>query len=147
MEKDVIISIKGIQEYDGAGSDAVELVTEGRMIMDGDHYTLSYQESELTGLGGTLTTIQVEGKQITMMRVGEVNTQMVFQEGRRHLSMYNTPYGALTVGVNTRRLIADLNEQGGDIHIDYAIEIDHAVAGRNIFEMKVSEATGFSLQH
>ena len=146
MEKDVVISIKGMQNYEGEDSDTIELVTEGRLTRDEGGYTLSYQESELTGLEGTLTTIQVEGEQVTLMRVGEVNSQMVFQEGRRHLSMYNTPYGAMAIGVNTRRLLAELNDQGGDIEIDYAIEIDHAIAGRNMFQIKVKEADGISLK-
>ena len=146
MEKDVVISIKGMQQYEDADPDTIELVTEGRLQKEGESYTLSYQESEVTGLEGTLTTIQVEGEQVTLMRMGEFNAQMVFQEGRRHLSMYNTPYGAMAIGVNTRRLLADLNDQGGDIEIDYAIEIDHAIAGRNIFQIKVKEANGISLK-
>ena len=146
MEKDVVISIKGMQNYEGEDSDTIELVTEGRLTRDEGGYTLSYQESELTGLEGTLTTIQVEGEQVTLMRVGEVNSQMVFQEGRRHLSMYNTPYGAMAIGVNTRRLLAELNDQGGDIELDSAIEIDHAIAGRNRVQIKVKEADGISLK-
>ena len=145
MEKDVVISIKGIQKYEDTDPDVIELVTAGRLTRVGESYTLSYQESELTGLEGTLTTIQVEGEQVTLMRAGEVNYQMVFQEGRRHLSMYNTPYGAMAIGVNTRHLLADLTDQGGDIEIDYAIEIDHALAGRNVFQIKVSENQGGSL--
>ena len=91
MEKEVVISIKGMQNYEGALPDVVELVTQGRLAREGERYTLSYQESELTGLSGTLTTIRVDGPEVTLMRVGEFNSQMVFQEGRRHLSMYNTP--------------------------------------------------------
>ena len=140
MEKDVIISIKGTQKYDGGEPGAVELVTAGRLAQDEAGYTLSYQESELTGLEGTLTTFQVEPDRVTLLRVGEFNSQMVFQEGRRHLAMYNTPYGSMTIGVNTRHLHADLTERGGDIEIDYAIEIDHTVAGRNVFQINVREA-------
>lgn len=140
MEKAVVISIKGMQKYDNAAPDVIELVTEGRLTREGSSYTLSYQESELTGLEGTLTTIQVDGEQVTLMRVGEFTSQMVFQEGRRHLSMYNTPYGAMAIGVNTRHLLAELDDQGGDIEIDYSIEVDHAMAGRNIFRINVKEA-------
>lgn len=146
MEKDVVISIKGMQKYEGNDPDTVELVTAGRLMKDKGGYTLSYQESEITGLEGTLTTIQVEGEQVTLMRMGEFNSQMVFQEGRRHLSMYNTPYGAMSVGVNTRHLLADLSDKGGDIEIDYAIEIDHAIAGRSVFQIKVREANGATLR-
>lgn len=144
--KDVIISIKGTQKYENADQDVIELVTEGRLEREGGSYTLSYQESELTGLEGTLTTFQIEPERVTLLRVGEYNSQMVFEEGRRHMAMYNTPYGAMTVGVNTRHLLAELDDQGGDIEIDYAIEIDHAIAGRNIFQIKVKEADGISLK-
>lgn len=142
MEKSVVISVKGIQKYEGAPPDVVELVTEGVLARYGENYTLSYQESELTGLGGTLTTFQVEGDQVTLLRVGEFNSQLVFQEGRRHLSMYNTPYGAMAIGVNTRHLLAELNDQGGDIEVDYAIEVDHALAGRSVFRISVKESEG-----
>ena len=139
MEKDVIISIKGTQKYDNADPDVIELVTEGRLEREGSSYTLSYQESELTGLEGTLTTFQIEPERVTLMRVGEFNSQMVFEEGRRHLSMYDTPYGALSVGINTRKMRAELDARGGSIEIDYAIEIDHALAGQNLFRIHVRE--------
>ena len=135
----MIISIKGVQRYENADPDTMELVTAGRLEREGNSYTLSYQESELTGLEGTLTTFQIEKDRITLMRVGEVNSQMVFEEGRRHLSMYDTPYGALSVGINTRKMRAELDARGGSIEIDYAIEIDHALAGQNLFRIHVRE--------
>ena len=140
MENNVIISIQGRQSFEDQEPEVIELVTEGQLSQDGeDGYTLSYQESELTGLEGTLTTFQVEPNRVTLLRVGEVNSQMVFEEGRRHLSMYNTPYGALAVGISTRKMKAHLSEAGGSIEIDYAIEIDHAVAGENLFRIQVRQ--------
>lgn len=140
MDKSVIISIKGVQSTEGEQPEVIELVTEGKLLDCGDAgYTLTYQESQLTGLEGTLTTFQVEPDCITLMRVGEVNSQMVFEEGRRHLSMYDTPYGALSVGINTRKMRAELDARGGSIEIDYAIEIDHALAGQNLFRIHVRE--------
>ena len=140
MDKSVIISIRGVQSLNDDPPEVIELVTEGRLMDCGDAgYTLSYQESELTGLEGTLTTFQVEPDCITLMRMGEFNSQMVFQPGRRHFSMYDTPYGALSIGVNTKKMRADLDENGGEIEIDYAIEIDHAVAGENTFRIDVRE--------
>ena len=139
MEKTVMISVKGMQKYEGAPPDVVELVTEGVLARYGKSYTLSYQESELTGLEGTLTTIQVDGDEVTLLRVGEFNSQMVFREGRRHLSLYNTPYGAMTIGVHTRHLLAEFTDQGGELEVDYSVEVDHTVAGRNIFRISVKE--------
>ena len=138
MEKNVILSIRGQQTADNAEPEVIELVTEGTMTdYEGGKYTVCYQESELTGLEGTMTTIQVEGNSVSILRQGQVNSHMVFEEGRRHLTMYNTPYGALTMGVNTRRMKVALDETGGEIEIDYALEIDHAVAGENLFQISI----------
>ena len=139
MEKNVILSIRGQQTFDNnSDPEVIELVTEGTLTPhEGGRYTVRYQESELTGLEGTQTTIQVGGDSVTILREGQVNSQMVFEEGRRHLTMYNTPYGALSIGVNTRKMKVDLDETGGSIEIDYALEVDHAVAGENLFSIFV----------
>ena len=140
MQKDVIISVKGMQKYDNADPDTIELVTEGQLEKTDDGYTLTYMESQITGLGGTQTTFQVVGDRVTLMREGEVSSQMVFEEGRRHHSMYATPQGSLTVGINTLALMTELTERGGHLEIDYTIEIDHAIAGRNVFIIDIKEA-------
>ena len=138
MEKNVILSIRGQQTVDNADPEVIELVTEGTLTTrENGNYTVRYQESELTGLDGTQTTIEVESGSVTILREGQVNSQMVFEAGRRHLTMYNTPYGALSIGVNTRKMKVDLDETGGSIEIDYALEVDHAVAGENLFQIYV----------
>ena len=136
--ENVIISIKGKQLYAESRPDEMELVTAGSLKRDSQGgYSISYQDTELTGLEGTTTKLHIDGGRVTLLREGNINSQMVFEEGRRHLSMYETPYGALSIGVNTKRLRSTLCETGGDLEIDYAIEIDHMVAGQNIFRMNV----------
>ena len=135
----VLLSIRGEQYFDGVDPDATELMTEGTLELSEEGLTLRYHESALTGMEGTVTTFEVKGPQVILTRTGKVNSQMVFEEGRRHLSMYNTPYGALSVGVSTRRMRSDLRRDGGSIEIHYAIEIDHAVAGQNLFQISVRE--------
>lgn len=146
MKQDVIISILGKQDFEDAESETIQLVTQGELSWETPvDYTLCYEESPVTGLEGTLTTFQKEGETITLLRQGTVNTQMVFQKGRRHLSVYNTPYGNMSVGVNTSRLRSTLTQEGGQIEIEYAIEIDHALTGNNIFQIEVKPSTGDSL--
>lgn len=136
----VIISIKGKQIYAENSPDEMELVTSGTLKREGrGKYSISYQESELTGLEGTTTSLLIDGGKVTLLREGSINSQMVFEEGRRHLSMYETPYGALSIGVNTRRMRSTVNDKGGDLEIDYAIEIDNLLAGQNLFRMNVKK--------
>lgn len=139
MRENVIISIKGRQLFDEQEPDVMELVTSGVMEQTEDGFMLSYQESELTGLEGTTTRFHVQGSQVTLLREGEVNSLMVFEEGRRHLSMYETPYGALAIGINTRRMRTELSPHGAHIEIDYAIEVDNALTGQNLFQIHVTK--------
>ena len=136
----VIISIKGKQIYAECAPEEIELVTAGVMERDGQGgCVISYQESELTGLEGTTTKVHIDGRRVTLLREGNTNSQMGFEEGRRHLSMYETPYGALSIGVSTKRMRSTLGESGGDVEIDYAIEIDNLIAGQSLFRMSVKK--------
>ena len=146
MEKEVIISIKGKQEVGDGPAESMELVTKGWMRRMDGVYTLAYQESEVTGLEGTLTTIKVEQEEerVTLTRVGEYNSEMVFEEGNRHLSLYNTPYGAVSMGVNTRHLLAELDDNGGCVEVDYTLEVEGAVVGRNTFQIRAKDAPAAS---
>ena len=146
MEKNVIISIKGMQSYDGAGDDAIELVTEGRLLDCGDDgLSLSYQESELTGMEGTTTTFHIEKDQITLIREGTLTSEMIFQVGKKHFSPYQTPFGGIILGVNTQKAFSDMTETGGSISIRYIMEVENERVGENSFEIQVSELTPGSL--
>ena len=142
MEEHVIISIKGSQLYEGQDPDVTELVTAGTLRREQEGYTIAYQETELTGLEGTTTKLRIEGPRVTLLRQGSVNSQMIFEVGRKHLSMYETPYGALAVGIETRRLKNTVDEAGGDLEIDYAIEIDNLLAGKSLFQLNVKKKPG-----
>lgn len=134
----VLLQIRGEQDYDQTGPDATELMTEGSMVLEesGD-ITLCYQESALTGMEGTTTRFQVRGGQVILTREGTVNSQMVFEEGRQHTSLYETPYGELSVDIQTSRLRHNLTERGGVMEIQYSITVEHTAAGRNSFKIRV----------
>lgn len=142
MEENVIISIRGSQLYEGQDPDVTELVTAGTLRREKEGYTIAYQETELTGLEGTTTKLHIEGPRVTLLRQGGINSQMVFEVGRKHLSMYETPYGSLAVGIETRRLKNTVGETGGELEIDYAIEVDNLLAGKSQFQLNVKKKPG-----
>ncbi len=140
MKKDVIITIKGLQSFEDAESDSVELVTSGRFYEKNGNYYISYKESELTGLGNTTTTVKVEKNKVTVMRFGDLETHMIFEEGKKHISYYDMGFGALTVGISTKSIDKSLSDLGGRMKIDYAMEINNAVAGESALCMDIRAA-------
>ena len=133
----VLLSIRGEQYFDDIDPDATELMTEGTMALTEDGIVLSYEESELTGMEGTTTTFEVKGPRVTLTRSGAVNSQMVFEEGRQHTSLYETPFGELSVDIQTSELKHNLSERGGLMEIKYSIAVEHTVTGRNCFKIRV----------
>ena len=133
----VLLSIRGEQYFDDIDPDATELMTDGTLEVTEDGLVLSYEESELTGMEGTTTTFEVCGPRVTLTRSGAVNSQMVFEEGRQHTSLYETPFGELSVDIQTGRLRHHLTERGGIMEIQYSIAVEHTVTGRNCFKIRV----------
>lgn len=133
----VLLNIRGEQYFDDCDPDATELMTEGTMELTPAGFCLQYQESKLTGMEGTLTTFEVEDKRVILKRSGSVNSQMVFEEGRQHTSLYETPFGELSVDIQTSVLKHTLSERGGLLEIKYSIAVEHTTTGRNCFKIRV----------
>ena len=133
----VTLFIRGEQYFDDVDPDATELVTEGTLELMEEGMRLTYQETSLTGMEGTTTTFEITGPQVTLRRAGTVNSQMVFEEGRQHTSLYETPYGELSVDIQTSALRHNLSDRGGLLEIRYSIAVEHTVTGRNSFKIRV----------
>jgi uncharacterized beta-barrel protein YwiB (DUF1934 family) len=140
MKKDVIISIKGAQRPEDGESGAIELVTDGEYSFDNGNVRFSYMESELTGLNGTRTSFDIDHGTVTLTRCGTVNSSMVFQVGKKHYFAYETPFGAVTMGVDTHSIKNRLGETGGDLEIRYVIDLESAGISRNVFKINIKEA-------
>ena len=130
MKQAVMLSIRGRQTYLDQEPDVIELVTEGTLEFRDGGWDICYEESELTGLKGVTTTFRVEPAKITLTRDGNLASQMIFQEGVFHDSLYQTEFGfALMITVCASKVCYDITEAGGVIDLVYAIEIEQTTAG------------------
>ena len=129
MNIPIILSIAGSQSYMDQEPERIELVTEGSMEKTPEGWEITYQESALTGLDGVTTTFQVIPQQITLKRVGKLNSEMVFRKGEIHNSLYQMEFGALMLTVCAKEVFWDLSESGGTIDLVYGIEIEQSSAG------------------
>ena len=141
--KDVVINIHSIHAYDVTGEeDSLDFTTDGMYSYENGVCRLSYMESEVTGMPGTHTIVEVSPQGIVVDRKGSLTSRMEFREGMRNSFLYNTPYGTATMGVDTRRISHSFNEHGGSAEIDYVVDMEHTVAVRNKFKINVREQTG-----
>ena len=139
MEKEIILFVRGEQTYDGAAPEVTELATEGLMSIEGGEISLTYQESEITGMEGTTTRFVIRGDTVVLERTGMIVSRMEFRQGERSSSFYETPWGTMAVDVATTRLAHRLTERGGVMEIVFTIAVNHQVTGENRFKIRVRE--------
>lgn len=141
MEKQIILFVRGEQTYDSVSPEVTELATEGLMTIEGEEVTLTYQESEITGMEGTTTRFIVRGDTVVLERTGMIVSRMEFKQGERSSSFYETPWGTMAVDIATTKLAHRLTERGGVMEIAFTIAVNHQVTGENRFKIRVKEMT------
>ena len=138
MKKQVMLSICGRQAYVDQEPDTIELVTEGTMEYVDGGWNIQYQETELTGLAGVNTTFRIEPGKVTLTRTGGLVSEMVFQEGVRHESLYQMDFGALLIAVCASRIFAQIGDEGGMVDLVYNIDIEHNTAGTVDYHLEIT---------
>ena len=139
MMKDVWISISNHQNGGKEEEDTLIFNTAGSYFYNDGVGVLSYLESELTGLEGTRTNVMVTQDQVIVDRSGMLTGRMVFREGAKDSFPYNTPYGQVLLGINTRKIRRNFDENGGDVEIDYITDLASCYVTKNKFRISVKE--------
>ena len=129
MEREMLLTIEGTQRFHGEEPETTKLVTDGTLRKEGGVLFLSYAESELTGMRGTLTTFRIEKDRVTLTRTGTVESVMSFVVGQEDRSLYDVGFGALMITVRTERIDCQMDENGGYLEVAYAISIEDSTAG------------------
>ena len=138
MKHPVMLSICGKQSYMDQEPEIIELVTEGTLEQTETGWEIVYQESELTGLAGVTTSFAMEPGKIVLTRTGSLKSQMVFQQGVSHDSLYQMEFGALLITVCAKKIDYAISNQGGTVDLSYQIEIEQSSAGMIDYHLQIS---------
>jgi uncharacterized beta-barrel protein YwiB (DUF1934 family) len=130
MTKEVLVTISGIQIMGPAdeemANEAIEVVAPAEYFCrNGKHYIL-YEEVTEGFKGHTKNQIKVsDGPVIQMKKSGLVNSSMVFEVGKNHVTGYQTPLGEMILGVTAKNILIEEQEDRMDIRIDYTLHANY----------------------
>ena len=119
-----------LKNVTGEMPEPTEMLMEGKLLTSTHRVELVYAESELTGMQGSLTAIGFDRANpdlVSMIRTGPVRTALTFEEGKRHVCLYNTPFSEFEVCVRTIKVNNRLLEEN-KLELEYLIEIHGAQA-------------------
>jgi uncharacterized beta-barrel protein YwiB (DUF1934 family) len=119
--------------------ETIEIHSLGTMSTKEGRVEIAYEETEATGMEGATTAVSFLLDQtgvVSMVRDGAVSTVLVFETGKRHHCIYQTPFMPFEVCVHTLKVENRLLENGF-LNLDYMIEIRGARAERTKFRMEL----------
>lgn len=124
MNRNVMLTISGLHSDAEAESGSVETVVEAEYFeRNGTHYLL-YEEKEEGFQQVSKNRMKFRENLLEITRQGLLETHMIFEQGKKHKTMYRMPYGQMLLGVNTKKVY--LQEQGTEIRmeVEYTLEAD-----------------------
>lgn len=138
-KKKIWISIKGKTQQQDGPEDTVELITQGEIYKKRMSDYIIYDETEVSGLEGTTTTLKIDDGKVSIIRLGTTNSHMTFEKGRKNYNIYSTPYGDMSMMIYTQAVDVNYNSDNKptNIYVDYNVEIKGLMASRNILNIEV----------
>lgn len=148
MTKEVILTLQGLQ-FDQREEDAdkIEMVTVGDYFKKNDRHYVVYEEITEGFEQPTKNRLKFSDHMVELTRNGLVNVHMVFQENKKNMSNYNTPFGQILVGIDTKRVCIEEKEDNIVVNVDYALDINYEfLSDCHIkIDIRSKENSGFTL--
>lgn len=141
MNKEVIIKVKGIQ-----GSfmeeEAIEMITTGQYYQKSGKIYIKYEDSALDEDQITSTTIKIDEDQVSILRFGATNTQMIFEKEKDHYTPYETPFGLFELMLRTKDIQLKEDADHMTLAVDYTIDVNGTGGTASQFVVDVTNRDG-----
>lgn len=149
MTKEVLLTISGLQFNNQYDDGKVEVITTGNYyIKNGKHYIL-YDEVNEDSEEVTKSIIKVQDHVLDVTKRGYTNVHMIFEENKKNMTYYSTPFGNMLIGITSRGVDIEEKDDNISIKVDYALEINYEFLADCSIKMNVQpkESASFSLSN
>lgn len=126
MTKEVIVSIKGLQEVSAENGESVEMVSTGQYSYENNQHIIQYEEIDEEDQEITHATIVIGKDFVEIIKSGQNNVEMMFQEEQKTTSCYQTPFGDLTVGMDTTKVKIKEQEDVITVLLEYGLDMNYS---------------------
>lgn len=103
----------------GTESDQINLDTVGGFYERDGKFYITYEEHKDMGMGDSRVVLKIEPDTVTMRRMGEFATIMVYKKNEVTEFLYRVPYGELNLKIKTIDIENKLTKSGGTLRFCY----------------------------
>lgn len=129
------LDIIGMQKIDGS-STSVETHCPCTITYRNNHLYIQYTEEELSKL------IIVSENRVQLRTLGDKNSRMEFIPGTLSDGSIRTPYGILSIRINTKQLSVDdklLTEGTVTVYMEYDLMSEDTIVSVNKLDLRISK--------
>lgn len=139
MTKDVLVSIKGLQYSIEAADDEdqrIETLNRATYAFRNGHDYLSFDECFDENIT-VKNLIKFDDTFLEVNKRGAYSVHMLFEEGKKNYTNYNTPFGALMVGIDTHKITVERKENEISVFVSYGMEINYEFIADSEIELHI----------
>lgn len=130
MTKEVLIKITGLHFEGGkeanVDNEVIEVLTKGEFFQrNGKNYLLY---DEITEGADEVAHCRVKycEDSFELLKKGSSNVHMLFQRGKKNQTYYETPYGTMVIGLDTKDICVKEEEENIQIQVSYGMDVNYA---------------------
>lgn len=115
-----------------------ETITHGELCGDANDYTLTYNESVEDGIAETVIRV-LGGECVIVRRTAPMQTHMVIEAGKKHISQHKLPFGEFNLEVVGSRVESVFDENMSELQFAYVAYQDNQVVSELQFYITVKK--------
>ena len=121
------ISVKS-EIVSGDDSDSIELLCDGDYYLQNGNFYILYDEKAEMGMAECSVRVKISDEQVTVSRIGEFSSKMIYKSGEQTEFIYYTPYSSFPIVIKTNDVECAFNEYGGKLTLNYSLDIQGEVS-------------------
>ena len=125
MTKEVLISITGLQMSPDEDQDTVEVIAAGEYYFRNGKHFLVYEEAVEGSTETTKNVIKFTEDYMEVTKKGVTNVHMVFEQDKKNVTYYYTPYGSLLIGIDAKQIQVVQDGEEMQICCAYALDMNY----------------------
>lgn len=139
LSKKVIVNVRSTQSINNEkdAQEVIELITPGEFFKKENIYFAVYEETEISGMQGTTTTLKIGDDEVNLIRIGKVNSCLRFKKGKKDVSFYKTQYGIIELVVEVLEIDINIDDNGGELRLLYELEAGGQQSSTNELCIKI----------
>ena len=125
MTQKVLLTLQGMQfDQSGENADQIGATADGDYYKKNDKHYVLYEEVTEGFDQPTRNRLKFSEDMVELSRSGSVNVHMVFRENKKNLTNYNTPFGQILMGIDTKTIRVTEREERITVEVHYVLEIN-----------------------